>query len=157
MLPTLTNGTPIRLNNQCGNMYENNALGEIKSENPRMRGRRRVCFQPFKGFTITSEGFVSACVLDYSKDLIVGDVNKNSLQEIWEGETYKTFRRRHLTRDLKGLICFNCMNNSDQPVEPLMPEYSQKYQIKKLDKSSLEIADDPHTLMEHISERTSLA
>ena len=138
-------------------MYENNALAEINSENPRTRGKRRVCFQPFKGFTITPEGLVSACVLDYSKDLIVGDLKTNSLQEIWECETYKSFRRRHLERDLKGLICFNCMNNSDQPVEPLMPEYSQKYKMKKADKSKSQLIDDPHTLMEFISERTKLA
>ena len=155
--PYIDEWDPHPLNNQCGNMYENNALAKIKSENPRTRGKRRVCFQPFKGFTITPEGLVSACVLDYSKDLIVGDLKTNSLQEIWGCETYKSFRRRHLARDLEGLICFNCMNNSDQPVEPLMPEYSQKYKIRKTDKSNSQLIDDPHTLMEFISERTNLA
>ena len=126
-------------------MPENNVLGEIKSDNPRTRGKRKVCFQPFKGFTITSEGFVSACVLDYSKDLIVGDLKKNSLVEIWEGSVYREFRRRHLARDIKGLICYNCMNNSDEPVVPLTPEYGQHFRDAINQTIKKDIEDDPNT------------
>ena len=46
------------------NKYDNNELGQIKSDDPRGRGNRKVCFQPFKGFSITPEGYISACVLD---------------------------------------------------------------------------------------------
>jgi MoaA/NifB/PqqE/SkfB family radical SAM enzyme len=156
VLPYIDEWDPHPLNNQCGNMPENNILGEIKSDNPRTRGKRKVCFQPFKGFTITSEGFVSACVLDYSKDLIVGDLKKNSLLEIWEGSVYKEFRRRHLARDIKGLICYNCMNNADEPVLPLTPEYGQHFRdaINQTIKKNIE--DDPNTLMQYVSERTTI-
>ena len=46
-------------------------------------------FQPFGSFTITPEGFVSGCVLDYHKALIVGDFNKQSLKEIWQSKVYQ--------------------------------------------------------------------
>ena len=28
---------------------------------------------------------------------------------------------------IKGLICYNCMNNTDEPVNPLLPKYSQHF------------------------------
>ena len=118
---------PHPLNNQCGNMYENNQLSMIESNNPRARGKRGVCFQPFKSLTITPEGLVSACVLDYSKDLIVADLQKTTLKEAWENEIYKEFRRRHKNRDLKGMICHNCMYNENEPVTPLLPEYADHF------------------------------
>ena len=118
---------PHPLNNQCGNRYENNQLGQIAANNPRARGHRQICFQPFKSFTITPEGLVSACVLDYSKDLIVADLKKTTLKEAWENDVYKNFRRRHLAGDLKGMICYNCMNNANEEVIPLMPEYADHF------------------------------
>jgi radical SAM protein with 4Fe4S-binding SPASM domain len=130
VVPYIDEWDPHLLTNQCGNMYENNQIGDISKGNPRGRGQTQICFQPFKGFTITPEGYVSACVLDYSKDLIVGDLNKTSLKEIWEGEIYKAFRRRHLAKDLKGMICYNCMNNANEEVVPLMPEYVSHFEKK---------------------------
>ncbi len=154
VMPYIDEWDPHPLNNQCGNMPENNLLSKITGKNPRTRGKRNVCFQPFKGFTITSEGLISACVLDYSKDLIVGDLSKNNLAEIWASDTYQEFRRRHLTQNLKGLICHNCMHNTNEPVSPLMPEY-HPVEIDKTSRTTIDqITDDENTLMEHVSERT---
>ena len=125
--PYIDEWDPHTLTNQCGNLYENNDLGDISSTNPRGRGDRNVCFQPFKSLTITPEGFVSACVVDYSKDLIVADLNKVSLKQAWEGEIYREFRKKHKARNLKGMICFNCMYNENEAVTPLMPEYAQHF------------------------------
>lgn len=127
VMPYIDEWDPHPLNNQCGNLYENNELGDITSYNPRARGNRKVCFQPFKSLTITPEGLVSACVLDYSKDLIVADLNKMSLREAWEGEIFTKFRRRHKNRDLKGMICYNCMFNANEEVTPLMEEHVQHF------------------------------
>lgn len=127
VLPYIDEWDPHTLTNQCGNLHENNELGTINSTNPRGRGDRNVCFQPFKSLTITPEGLVSSCVVDYSKDLIVADLNKVSLKEAWEGEIFREFRKRHKTRNLKGLICYNCMYNENEPVRPLMPEYAQHF------------------------------
>lgn len=67
---------------------------------------------------------MTACVLDYSKDLIIADLNKRSMKEAWTSEVYKKFRERHLKGDLKGMICYNCMNNANDEVQPLTPEYA---------------------------------
>lgn len=126
--PYIDEWDPHPLTNQCGNMPSNNDIGVIEAGNPRARGSRDICFQPFKSFTITSDGLVSACVLDYSQDLIVGDLNISTLQEVWTGEVYREFRKRHLEKRLKGGICFNCMYNANQPVTPLMPAYVRHFE-----------------------------
>jgi radical SAM protein with 4Fe4S-binding SPASM domain len=131
VLPYIDEWDPHLLTNQCGNLYENNDLGRIKSDNPRGRGQRKICFQPFKSLTITPEGLVSACVVDYSKDLIVADLTKTSLKEAWQNDIYQNFRRRHLNQDLEGTICYNCMFNKDEPVTPLMPEYAQHFKNRE--------------------------
>lgn len=135
VVPFIDEWDPHTLTNQCGNMWENNEIGDVPEDNPRGRGAMQVCFQPFKGFTITSEGYISACVLDYSKDLIVGDLNKTPLREIWQNEIYKNFRKWHLCKDLKGLICQNCMHNTNEEVTPLMPEYAAHFEKKQTVKS----------------------
>ena len=131
VLPFIDEWDPHPLNNQCGNLYENNKLGSIEEGSPRARGKVDICFQPFKGFTITPEGYVSACVLDYSKDLIVGDLHHSSLKDIWSNEVYRNFRRKHLCKDLKGLICQNCMYNKNEPVTPLMPQYAAHFEKRE--------------------------
>ena len=150
--PFIDEWDPHELTNQCGNMPENNAIGSVGTENPRGRGQRRVCYQPFKGFTVTPEGTVSACVIDYSRDLVVGDLNQSTLTEIWEGEVYKKFRRRHLNRDLKGLICHNCMNNAHESVDPLMPEYKHDYRDRNKESTVAVAADREEIYFDEISE-----
>jgi len=127
VVPYIDEWDPHPLNNQCGNMYENNQLGTIDAMNPRARGKTKICFQPFKSFTVTPEGLVSACVLDYSKDLIVADLNKTTLKEAWTNQVYQNFRQRHLDGNLKGMVCFNCMNNANEKVTPLTPEYGDHF------------------------------
>ena len=107
--------------NSCGTMPENNKIGEIQENNIRGRGHFGVCFQPFGSFTITPEGFVSGCVLDYHKALIVGDYNKKSLKEIWHSKTYQEWRQRHIDGKTKGSICYNCINNTNEPYDSLIP------------------------------------
>jgi radical SAM protein with 4Fe4S-binding SPASM domain len=125
--PYIDEWDPHPLNNQCGNMHQNNEIGEIDPLNPRARGKTNICFQPFKSFTITPEGYVSGCVLDYSMDLILGDLNKTTLKETWTSDLYREFRRRHMAREYKGSICHNCINNTNEPVIPLSPGYERRF------------------------------
>lgn len=122
--PHIDEWDPHLLTNSCGTMPENNDIGYIEPENIRGRNKSGTCFQPFKSFTVTPEGLVSACVLDYQNALIVGDLRKNTLAEIWDGPVYREFRRRHLEGRTKGSICHNCIYNANEPVTPLMAEYS---------------------------------
>ena len=114
------------MNNSCGTMPENNDIGKIEAKNIRGRGHSKICFQPFSSFTITAEGFLSGCVLDYHKALIIGDCKKNSLREIWESTIYQKWRMRHLEDKTKGYICYNCIYNKNEPYDSIIPGTLEK-------------------------------
>ena len=53
--------------------------------------------------------------------MIVGDYNKKSLKEIWHSKTYQEWRQRHIDGKTKGSICYNCINNTNEPYDSLIP------------------------------------
>lgn len=114
------------LHNQCGNKPENQQLSELPGRSPKHSEEMSACAQPFRGLTITPEGFVSACDLDFEQSLLMGDTNKHSLGEIWNSAVYKGFRRRHLEGELRGTACYNCVHNTTEPVAPVHPEMPKR-------------------------------
>ena len=95
--PYIDGWDPHLMNNSFGTMPENNTIGEIKEKYKR-RNHSGICFQPFGSFKVTSEGYLSGCVLDYHKALIIGDCNKEKVFEMTFGNLKfikngeKTFR-----------------------------------------------------------------
>ena len=53
------------------------------------------CKHPWMSMTIKSNGEAAMCMEDYDNEIVLGDVGKASLREIWNGETYKQLRRDH--------------------------------------------------------------
>lgn len=66
------------------------------------------CAAPFTNLAINWDGEVSVCCVDWNKELIVGDVNKETIYDIWHGETLRELRKRHLNNNLDGLQCKVC-------------------------------------------------
>lgn len=68
-----------------------------------------VCPYPFYSLAINFNGAVSICCVDWSHSTVVGDVNKNSLKEIWNGPQMLEFRRMHLEhRRGENKACADC-------------------------------------------------
>jgi len=124
--PYIDGWDPHLMNNSCGTMPENNQIGKIEEKNIRGRNHSGICFQPFSSFTVTAEGYMSGCVLDYHKALIIGDCNKSSLKEIWQSDLYQKWRKRHLEDNTKGSICYNCIYNKDENYDSLIPGTLEK-------------------------------
>lgn len=53
------------------------------------------CQFPWSSMTIKSNGEAAECVEDYNNEIILGDVRKESLYDIWNGERYRKFREDH--------------------------------------------------------------
>jgi len=51
-----------------------------------------VCHQPFTRLSIIEDGRVSPCCLDYDQQLVIGDVSKQSLSEIWNSKELNQLR-----------------------------------------------------------------
>lgn len=68
-----------------------------------------VCPYIFYSYSINSNGTVSACFLDWSRELIVGDVSKDSLKDIWNSQEMNVLRKSFLKGNRnKHPFCKNC-------------------------------------------------
>jgi MoaA/NifB/PqqE/SkfB family radical SAM enzyme len=67
------------------------------------------CPYPFYGLAINSDGLVSVCFLDWSRKLIIGDVNKETVQQVWSGKKMRSFQKMFLEGRRKDHpVCGSC-------------------------------------------------
>lgn len=68
-----------------------------------------VCPYVFYSFSINSDGKVSLCFLDWSKQLLIGDVNNESVKSIWAGEKLRSYQKMFLEGKRKNHpVCKDC-------------------------------------------------
>ncbi|MBU1125202.1 MAG: SPASM domain-containing protein, partial [Candidatus Omnitrophica bacterium] len=115
--------------NQGGNMLDNNNTENIDKDNLLGSMRKDQCLGKcpdlFFRCTVTPQGYLSACVVDYRNYLVVADLRKTYIKDAWHNETYVNLRKRHNAGDIGGLICHNCINNCVEETKPLLPEFAQ--------------------------------
>lgn len=69
----------------------------------------QVCPYVFYSFSINSDGSASACFLDWSRKLIIGDVKSESIKNIWNGEKLLNYQKMFLMKKRKEhSVCGNC-------------------------------------------------
>lgn len=67
------------------------------------------CPYIFYSLAINAEGLVSLCFLDWARKLLIGDVRKDSLSEIWHGDLLHRHRVAHLEgRRKDDPFCAEC-------------------------------------------------
>jgi len=92
-----------------------------KSENIQIH--KKVCLRPFRQIYITVTGLVAQCCSDALNQYIMGDINTQSLLEIWDGEPFKKVRNGLLGKDGLNELCKVC---------DLESTYDDVNQVKKL-------------------------
>jgi radical SAM protein with 4Fe4S-binding SPASM domain len=67
---------------------------------------REYCEFPWTSMTVMANGEVVPCTQDFDAEMSFGNVADHSLEEIWNGDKYREFRRWHLSGDFpKGNKC----------------------------------------------------
>lgn len=67
------------------------------------------CPYVFYSFSINSNGTASACFLDWSRKLIIGDVRTERIKDIWQGKQLLEYQKLFLMKKRKGHpVCGNC-------------------------------------------------
>lgn len=68
------------------------------------------CYFPFSQFAIQYDGTVRLCCVDANSSTIIGNVNYQSITEIWNNQIINKIRESHLKRKINVLpeICKNC-------------------------------------------------
>lgn len=70
-----------------------------------------VCPSPWQRMCITWDGLATQCYSDYMEQGVLGDVNRQTLKEIWKGEAYRDLRDK--MKNGKRLATKPCRTCSD--------------------------------------------
>lgn len=91
------------------NEEEFNRFISLKKKESINRRHHTECPEVFDKLSINWDGTVSACCGDYDKLFVVGDLEKQSLEDIWKGEQMEEIRRILLRHDHDKLsLCRFC-------------------------------------------------
>lgn len=73
-------------------------------------GKKITCSRPFTGpLQVQWDGLVVPCCFDYDSRMILGDLNKQTIHEVFSGERYKEIRNAHQQGDFsKFPFCNVC-------------------------------------------------
>lgn len=67
------------------------------------------CSWPFISMVITVNGEVVPCCADYNSENVIGNASTQSLQEIWDGDTFRNFRKEFFfNQTAKDSLCRRC-------------------------------------------------
>lgn len=73
---------------------------------------KQYCEYPWTSTTVMAEGNVVPCTQISNNEIILGNVNKKNLKEIWNGKEYQDLRKMHITGNFpKG---HKCLEKCDQ-------------------------------------------
>jgi len=65
-------------------------------QTPYFANKKRACPFPFYTVVIHSDLQVSVCCVDWSKQLVIGNLSTQSLRDIWQGDALREIQERHL-------------------------------------------------------------
>ncbi len=73
------------------------------------RGRELPCPRIWQTFTVLWDGRVALCCMDYNGDVVLGNLNEESIREIFNGEKLRRIREYHLQGRFHMIpICRDC-------------------------------------------------
>jgi radical SAM protein with 4Fe4S-binding SPASM domain len=58
---------------------------------------KQYCEYPWLSLTIMADGNVVPCTQISNNELVMGNINENTLEEIWNGKKYKDLRKMHIS------------------------------------------------------------
>jgi radical SAM protein with 4Fe4S-binding SPASM domain len=72
-------------------------------------GIKKICTTSFHSLNVKCNGDVTICIVDWNKGTKVGNICKESLNEIWYGKKLREFRRMHIEGERNKIpSCSNC-------------------------------------------------
>lgn len=89
------------------------------------------CPYIFYSLSVNADGLVSACFLDWGRKLLIGDLARQSVKEVWHSQQMNALRLQHLEgRRMDNPVCSRCgqlshclPDNIDAYREDLLPRF----------------------------------
>ena len=91
-----------------GNANDINSLAERGRNAATVDTSAVVCTLPWEVMTIAWNGDVLPCCYDYDAKVVLGNVVKQSLSEIWNGEKMQALRKEFIANRVENPLCKNC-------------------------------------------------
>lgn len=92
--------------------------------------RKRTCGRPHSGpIQIQADGKMIVCCFDFDGKMVVGDTEKNTIEEILTGDKFDLIRRKHELWDHSGLLCETCDQLNEEEESPLL--YSSRDETRE--------------------------
>jgi radical SAM protein with 4Fe4S-binding SPASM domain len=96
------------------NDKQKSVLAKLKTKESMIEERFKMCHEVFGKISIDWDGQVSACASDYNREMIIGDIWKNTISEIFHNETAKKYRDILRKREFENIPhcrrCFDLMS-----------------------------------------------
>ncbi|KAF0148651.1 MAG: Fe-S oxidoreductase containing radical SAM domain [Ignavibacteria bacterium] len=93
-----------------------------------VKSYRYPCYSLWHSFTINSNGVVTACCMDWKQELPIGDVNQQSIEEIWLGEKLNELRAIHIKgKEGELSACATCNYWKWQPMLIKYPVHKRNF------------------------------
>jgi radical SAM protein with 4Fe4S-binding SPASM domain len=98
------NGSPLIPTIDKYARYKSNGDGTYAIKN----ALHNQCWKMWNSCVVTWDGKVVPCCFDKDASHVLGDLNDQSFQHIWQGEKYRNFRKNLLKSRSETEICRNC-------------------------------------------------
>ena len=83
--------------------------GTAPNKTPPRESLQQVCFRPYEMMTIAPNGIVGVCSEDLLFSSKMGDINHQTVTEIWQSKRYKKYRENLIVGKRDALIpCSKC-------------------------------------------------
>lgn len=91
-----------------GKAEDVNLLVHPDKVKPQPAQNKVLCDFPWEKMTVSWDGDVVPCCFDYNKRYALGNINTESLQEIWNGEKMHALRREMIANKVTNPLCQGC-------------------------------------------------
>lgn len=85
---------------------------------------RHVCYYPWHSVSVLADGRVVPCCRDLNGDYILGDLNSESLADIWNGAPIRKLRQDFINGNRNNPLCCKCREGSLETGIPPKPDHS---------------------------------
>ena len=114
----------IRTPHNWGGLLEIAGLRKIDRKNDKLIP----CTFPWYSITVFYDGMAHLCPQDFGGEILLGDLNKESLKEIFNNDVIRAVRNRFKNRDVKDLSpCNNCDRIWRHTVAGIPKEYLKAF------------------------------
>jgi radical SAM protein with 4Fe4S-binding SPASM domain len=97
--------------------------------------RRQICAICFKTLNINADGSCSPCSVDWAHKVIIGNILKNSLFDIWNGHPLRKLQMRFCSHAIgKGEACLDCSDyfmSGHEDIDDYADEILKRLHVKE--------------------------